>query len=109
MTRTAKILHLTALIVASALLITLSGEASAQSRSCGPREAVVQRLAEGFGETRQSIGLGTNNVMVEVFASAQTGSWTIVITRATGVACLVASGRSFETLVQNLPAKENDA
>lgn len=109
MTRTAKILHLVGLTAASALLIVLSGTAQAQARNCGLREAVVQRLAERFGETRQSMGLGSNNDMVEVFASPETGSWTILVTQPTGVACLVASGQSFERLAENLPAAGNDA
>ncbi len=109
MTRTAKILHLAGLTAASVLLILLSGMANARSSSCGPRDAVVQPLAEGYGETRQSIGPDTNNVMIEGLASAKTGSWTISNMRATGVFCLVALGRSSKTLAGNLRAKGNEA
>lgn len=110
MTRTAKILHLAALTAAAAVFIASTPQASAQSqRNCGPRAAVVKQLADGYGETRQSIGLGSNNAMVEVFASTQTGSWTILVTTPSGVSCLVASGQSFEQVVEALPAKGNDA
>lgn len=110
MTRTAKFLHLAALTAASAILIALAGDAAAQSpRNCAARDVVVERLANGYGETRQSIGLGANNAMVEVFASDETGSWTILVTRPTGVSCLVASGQSFEQVAESLPAKGNDA
>lgn len=110
MTRTAKLLHLAALTAAAALFIATTTQASAQSqRNCGPRDAVVQRLAEGYGETRQSVGIGSNNAMVEVFASADTGSWTILVTMPSGVTCLVASGEAFEQVVEALPAKGNDA
>ena len=51
-----------------------------------------------YGESRQAIGLGTNNQVVEVFASLETGTWTITVTTPAGVTCLVASGQSFETL-----------
>ena len=70
---------------------------------------VVARLAEGYGETRQSMGLGANNAVVEVFASQETGSWTITLTMPGGPTCLVASGQAFETVVEALPAKGNDA
>ena len=73
------------------------------------RDAVVDRLAEGYGETRQSMGLGANNAVIEVFASAETGTWTITVTTPNGLTCLVASGQSFETLAEALPAKGNDA
>ena len=110
MTRTAKFLHLAALTAASAILIALAGDAMAQNpRNCAARDIVVERLANGYGETRQSIGLGANNAMVEVFASDETGSWTILVTMATGVTCLVASGQSFEEVAESLPAKGNDA
>lgn len=76
---------------------------------CAPRDVVLDRLATTFGETRQSIGLGANNMMVEVFASSETGSWTITVTRPSGLTCLVASGQAFETLSEALPNMDKDA
>ncbi|MEP1765710.1 MAG: hypothetical protein ABJJ53_03495 [Sulfitobacter sp.] len=110
MTRTAKFLHLAALTAAAATYVAFATQASAQpQRNCGPRENVVTRLAEGYGETRQSVGIGANNAMVEVFASDETGSWTIIFTMPTGVSCLVASGQSFEEVAEALPTKGSDA
>lgn len=110
MTRSAKFLHLAALTTAAAIVIAMGGQAAAQSaRNCAPRAVVVERLATGFGETRQSVGLGSNNAMVEVFASPETGSWTILVTVPSGISCLVASGQSFETVAESLPAKGSDA
>ena len=110
MTRTAKFLHLAALTAASAIMIALAGDAAARgARHCAARDVVVERLANGYGETRQAVGLGANNAMVEVFASDETGSWTILVTTATGMSCLMASGQSFEEVAENLPAKGNDA
>jgi hypothetical protein len=105
--KTGKLIGLT---LASALYLAGTGDALAQSaRNCGPRLAVVERLAQGYGETRQSIGLGANNAVVEVFASTETGSWTITITRPNGLTCLVASGQAFETLAEVLPSGDDDA
>lgn len=110
MTRTAKILHLAALTAAAAIFIATTTQASAQSRqNCGPRDAVIKRLAEQYGETRQSVGIGSNNAMVEMFASDATGSWTIIVTMPAGVSCLVASGQSFERVAEALEPKGNDA
>ena len=83
--------------------------ALAAANACAPREIVVDRLASTYGETRQSIGLGPNNQMIEVFASDATGTWTITVTRATGVTCLIASGEAFETLAEAIPPDETDA
>lgn len=79
----------------------LAGPAHA-AQSCAPREVVVARLAETYGESRRSVGLGPN-VMVEVFASDETGTWTITVTSPDGVTCLVASGTAFETMADMLP------
>jgi hypothetical protein len=92
------------------LLALMAGYASAQpARNCAPRDTVVARLGEKYGESRHSIGLGNNNSMVEVFASATTGTWTITVTSANGVTCLVASGQAFETLAEALGASDLDA
>ncbi|KEJ89744.1 hypothetical protein [Sulfitobacter donghicola] len=110
MTRTAKILHLAALTAAAALFVLSTSSVKAQtSPNCGEREAVITRLADRYGETRQSVGLGSNNSMVEVFASDETGSWTILVTTTAGMSCLVASGQAFEEVAEALPAKGNDA
>ena len=53
-----------ALVAASAVMTTAAS--AQQTRNCGPRELVVSRLAEGYGETRQSMGLGANNAVIEV-------------------------------------------
>ena len=55
------------------------------------------------------MGLGSNNAVIEVFASDETGSWTITVTKANGVTCLVASGQNFQTLAEVLPAQGDDA
>jgi hypothetical protein len=62
-------------------LILFASTASAQTRNCADHAMVVERLASGYGETRQSIGLGADNTVVEVFASLDTGTWTITVRR----------------------------
>ena len=70
---------------------------------------MVERLNTRYGESRQSIGIGSNNSVVEVFASTETGTWTIVVTMPTGVACLVAAGQAFEALAEAPIIPGNDA
>jgi len=78
-------------------LILATTHAFAQQNNCGERDRVVERLANTYGESRQSIGLAPNNSVVEVFASSETGTWTITVTNTSGKTCLVASGQAFET------------
>lgn len=94
-----------------ALLALAAQQTQAQTapRNCGPRDAIVARLAEKFSETRRSIGIAANNAVMEVFASEESGSWTITVTLPNGMTCLVASGQAFEVLAEALPPKGNDA
>ncbi len=80
-----------------------------QNRNCAPHDAVVQRLADGYGESRQAIGLGAEGAVVEVFASDSSGSWTITVTFPNGSTCLVASGQAYEHLTEALPPKGDGA
>ncbi len=95
----AKVAMLSAgLFLGAATLVEAQG-----AQNCAPRDKVVERLAIKYGETRQSMGLGSNNAVMEVFASVDSGSWTITVTMANGVTCLVASGQAFEELAEALP------
>jgi hypothetical protein len=88
-----------------------AGYANAQSSNpnCGPHQAVVERLASGYGESRQSIALGTNNTIVEVFANLEAGSWTITVTTPGGPTCLVASGQAYQQVADALPNTDSPA
>jgi len=81
-----------------ALLLATNHAFAQTARNCGVREAIVERLATGYGESRQSIGLGTQNRVVETFANPETGSWTITVTMPNGMMCLLASGQAYEAV-----------
>lgn len=83
--------------------------AMAQTGNCAPHAVVVERLSDGYGESRQTIGLGANNAVVETFASIETGSWTITVTTPGGLTCLVASGQAFELLAEAAPVPDEGA
>ncbi|NNU78927.1 hypothetical protein HMH01_00615 [Halovulum dunhuangense] len=70
--------------------------AFAQGRPCGDRDAIVDHLRDRFGEERVSAGLSASNGILEVFVSATTGSWTILVTTPAGQTCLVAAGEAWE-------------
>lgn len=101
-----------ALVFAAAFPLTAlapAGPALAQQAAvCGDRAAIVARLAEHWGESRQSIGLAADNTVVETFAS-ETGSWTITVTRPGGPTCLVASGAHYQHLAEPLPNADDPA
>ena len=92
--------------IAIAIAVLLATPAAAQTAlTCFPREAVMIRLAEAYGETLQSIGLGNGGSVVETFANLQTGTWTITVTTTEGITCLIGSGQAYERVSEALPPK----
>ena len=81
----------------------------AQQRSCGQRAEVVEKLNNKYGESVQGIGLAANNSILEIFSSAETGSWTITVTLPNGVTCLVATGQAWEAVQSGPIAGGEDA
>jgi hypothetical protein len=94
------------LLLGAAVAVT---PALSQTSNCASHEIVSERLARGYGETRQSMALGAGNALVETWANLDTGSWTITVTQPGGPTCLVASGQAFERLAEVLPGNDQGA
>lgn len=73
--------------------------------ACAPRAAIIAQLEKKYGETRRGAGLQNRGAVTEVFASAATGTWTIIVTRPDGVSCAVAAGEAWleETALSAAP------
>lgn len=71
--------------------------------NCAPHEDVIALLADRWGESRQSIALSSRGAVVEVFASHDSGTWTITVTNPGGPTCLVASGQAYQEVSETLP------
>ncbi len=85
-----------------AMLLATQHAFAQNTRQCADRTQVINRLSGGYGETRQSMGLARDNSVFEVFASEETGTWTITVTLPSGKTCLVASGQAYEELSEEL-------
>ena len=87
----------------AAVLLTCAPVMAQQPRNCAPRHVVIDRLADRYGETVHAMGLAARGAVVEVFASDETGTWTITVTNPAGVTCLIASGQNYESVKEDLP------
>lgn len=63
--------------------------------NCAPREIVVERLKGSFGEGLAAGGLRSESQVLEIWAAPETGTWTVLMTRADGITCVVASGTNW--------------
>lgn len=89
---------------AAVVLLVLSTAPAAMAE---PAAAVVQvpcheygevkrQLGERYEEAAVSMGAQSNGNMLQVFASARSGTWTIVSTAPNGTACILAAGKGWE-------------
>lgn len=77
------------------------GAAPAQAQTnCAPRDLVHERLKSNFGEALTAGGLQSQSQVLEVWASDATGTWTVLMTTAQGLTCVIASGTNWH---QNAP------
>ena len=62
---------------------------------CGERDSVVGKLKSGYGEAFAGGGLQNSSAIFEVWFSEEKGTWTILLTRADGTSCIMASGTNW--------------
>jgi len=86
--------------LAALLFLPVLAEAQTARSICAEREQIVGTLTGYFGETARSWGIGPAGRIIEVFASDETGTWTITVTAPDGTTCLVASGNGWQEMVQ---------
>ncbi|NOD65053.1 MULTISPECIES: hypothetical protein [unclassified Ruegeria] len=68
------------------------------AQNCAERESIITKLQESYAEELAFGGLqktrGAQSVM-EVWTSKKTGSYTVLVTNANGISCIVAVGTDF--------------
>jgi hypothetical protein len=78
--------------------ISLSGPTVAQPVPCAGRDEMLGRLSDEYAESVVARGLTNNGTLLEVTATADGRTWTIVLTAPEGSACLVAAGEAWQAV-----------
>jgi hypothetical protein len=94
------------LLIVFSLLVTFGHTAEAHRLQCGDRESIFTQLEEKHGEVPIAAGVGGNGTLVQLFTTADGGTWSIIMTSPNGKSCLVASGegwREMETILRGDP------
>ena len=91
--------HVKKILGATGHRLTTASTATAQS-ICGKRNDIISQLERKspHGEHRRSVGVQQGRGVVEVYASAESGTWRILVTDARGMSCLMAAGEGFEVI-----------
>jgi len=90
-----------ALIIALLPAILIPAHKANAAMVCAKRSDVIKRLKQRFDERPTSVGIVGENLL-ELYTSKQ-GSFTVVITRADGVSCLVLAGQNWRRVKQKTP------
>src|SRR5437868_5418225 len=77
------------------VLIFFPTVAGAAMLPCAPRDQIVTLLVEQLKEAPEAMGITHDGVLLEIFVSDEQ-SWTVLLTTATGISCIAASGENWE-------------
>ena len=77
----------------------LTGNSPANSApTCGPREAIVESLAQHYDEVPVAVGITHAGGLVEVLSRHDGLTWTIIVSTPDGRSCMVSSGEGWRPI-----------
>ena len=79
--------------------VPAAAEAEQQTRRpCHDYGEIHKQLSKKYDEAPVAFGLQTNGNLLQIYASEDKGTWTVISTSPAGLACIVAAGKSWEAL-----------
>ena len=78
-------------------LLLLLGSVALGQMFCVDREEMLDRLASEYDEELVEVRVIEHEGLLELLASPVKGTWTVIITRLSGVSCVLAAGKGLDT------------
>lgn len=78
-----------------AIVLTMLPSFVQAQAMCGEYKTVKKSLKGTYNEERTQMGLASNGAVIEVLSSHD-GSFTIILVRPNGLACVMAAGEAWE-------------
>lgn len=79
----------------AAVLWSATASPAISVQGCAPRDALAAVLAEDFQERMDWVGVSSVGTLFELYVS-KSGTWTIIVSTADGMSCIVAAGDYWE-------------
>jgi hypothetical protein len=89
----------------AAVLAVLALPASAQQPQCGPLAQLHEHLAKQYDEHPAGEGATEHGMLARVYASPA-GTWTFVLIRPDGIACVATMGEGWQQSPVKAPGKD---
>tara|TARA_B100000315_G_C14494257_1_gene549135 strand:- start:311 stop:628 length:318 start_codon:yes stop_codon:yes gene_type:complete len=97
MIRTLAILGSLLVAVPAAVLAQSAG--TDEATRCDVRKTVIEFLSDRYREQPVAMGVAENGGLVEVLASREGSTFTIIVTNPGGQTCMVAAGEGWEDVI----------
>jgi len=94
-------LFTTSLVVACGVLATplsAQGNQGGARMPCHNAAEIAKQLGNKYEEAPVAFGLQSNGNLLQVYASDEKNTWTVVSTTPNGMSCIVAAGKRWEAL-----------
>ena len=65
---------------------------------CHNANEIAKQLSTKYDEAPVAFGLQSNGNLLQVYASEEKNTWTVVSTTPNGLSCIVAAGKTWESL-----------
>lgn len=95
-----------AIATASVLGVSVAAGPAAAQTACMAHSDVAEQLAARYAEKATAIGVASSGEVIELFSSADGSTWTLVVTKPSGVSCPLAAGESWEPLPIEAPGRK---
>ena len=77
--------------------VTFAGAHAHAQSSCEIRKSLIAKLDTGYNEQPVGVGVASTGNVVELIVSPD-GTWTIVVTKPNGIACVAAVGEDWQAI-----------
>lgn len=71
---------------------------------CAERETLLTSLSREYKEAPKELGLANNGTVVELLTTRDGNTWTMLMTRPDGTACVIAAGEAWDSIPAQMAA-----
>lgn len=73
-----------------------------RGKPCTHWRAIAEQLDEKYDEQPVGAGVQTNGNLMQLFVAEDTGTWSMVVIRPSGLGCLVSAGEGWQAISQKI-------
>jgi hypothetical protein len=86
------------IVATAAIMVAATPVLAEPPARCASRDRLLEQLDRGYQEQRIAVGLSNRGVVIEILASADGASWSLLVTHPGGHSCLLDAGQGWQML-----------